>query len=381
MAEPRHPGKPAAQAARGLLAAGLAWLPLAPALRGEYSDFLHNRNASRQRIAALSALISWGLAILYDAHLVDGALFGWMLLLRLTVMGTAAFYLLRDYPPEHLIFRLGLLLTAVQAAVGVVLGRLANSDYPYEYLLLVCISYYSIAVGVHLGWLLFCQLSMLLIYLGSQAWLGLPATELFNAGLFLLIANLCGVVIAGLQEHNARELFLLTRQLQEQAEVDELTGLLNRRGFVSELKRLWLQAQREHLPLTLLACDVDHFKAYNDHYGHPAGDQVLKALGGVIQQAARRPLDMAVRMGGEEFLVLLYGLDGARAQPHAEALRSDVLGLAIAHAYSSTGPVVSLSIGIASLQPADGGSFDSLLVQADAALYRAKSRGRNQVAC
>ena len=163
------------------------------------------------------------------------------------------------------------------------------------------------------------------------------------------------------------------------AHQDSLTGLHNRRSFDRVLARLWRQAQREEQALALLLCDVDHFKAYNDRYGHKAGDRALQQVGAVLQEAARRPLDLAVRLGGEEFAVLLYGIAPAEARQRAEALRQALEARGIAHEASLTAPVLTLSVGLCCLQPSIEQTPDSLFEHADRALYEAKAFGRNQV--
>ena len=125
--------------------------------------------------------------------------------------------------------------------------------------------------------------------------------------------------------------------------------------------------------------DVDHFKAYNDRYGHQAGDDVLRQIGQVFRQAARRPLDIAVRMGGEEFALLLYDIDAAQISQHAESLRQAVEVLGIEHTGSDTAAVVTLSLGMACLAPQAGDKPERLYQQADRWLYEAKAYGRNRV--
>jgi diguanylate cyclase (GGDEF)-like protein len=182
-----------------------------------------------------------------------------------------------------------------------------------------------------------------------------------------------------LLEFKSREHFLISRLMRVLADHDSLTGLNNRRSFNRQFERLWRQAQREQRSLALLLCDIDHFKAYNDHYGHQAGDNVLQRIGSLLQDAARRPLDMAVRLGGEEFAVLLYDIGEAEARLHAEALRQTLQTLNIEHAGSDTARVLTMSIGIACIQPAEGGALAQLYEHADRALYEAKAFGRNQV--
>ena len=167
--------------------------------------------------------------------------------------------------------------------------------------------------------------------------------------------------------------------LQVMASTDPLTGLANRRAFGERLGEAWQDAARARAPLSLLMMDADCFKAFNDAYGHPAGDAVLQAIAGCIGGCLRRPRDLGVRFGGEEFTVLLPGLDSAGALAVAERIRSAVLALDIVHRGGPAG-LVSVSIGVAAALPHFGGVSGVLVQDADAALYRAKQAGRNHVA-
>ena len=123
---------------------------------------------------------------------------------------------------------------------------------------------------------------------------------------------------------------------------------------------------------------MDHFKQINDTYGHQAGDEVLQRIAELLRDAARRPLDMPVRMGGEEFALLLYGSDLADAAETAERLRESLVHLALEHAQSQTAAVVTLSIGVACIHTGEA-PLEELYAKADQALYRAKAEGRNRV--
>ena len=171
------------------------------------------------------------------------------------------------------------------------------------------------------------------------------------------------------------ELKRLERELYRQAAVDMLTGLANRRSFLSQLGRAFAQARRQGQPLSLLYLDVDHFKLINDRYGHAAGDEVLKAFAEVVAQQVRSA-DLVGRIGGEEFAVLLPDADGAQAAEVAARVRR-----AVAEREIDTGAAtlkVTVSIGLATLQ-AGHEHPDRLLEDADGALYVAKQRGRNRV--
>lgn len=175
---------------------------------------------------------------------------------------------------------------------------------------------------------------------------------------------------------------LLSDELMRSASSDGLTGLANRRELDRRLDLEWGRAAREGSTLSLLMLDVDHFKLFNDRYGHPAGDQCLRAVAAVVQTQARRATDLAARFGGEEFSLILPQACVSDAQVAAERLRAEVQALGIVHAASPTSCHVTVSIGIASCRPfpgAQGVSAKDLIEQADRALYGAKALGRNRV--
>lgn len=182
-------------------------------------------------------------------------------------------------------------------------------------------------------------------------------------------------------------LLLLTRKLNEAnrelsrlSSVDGLTGIPNRRVFDDTLVREWRRAERRSVPLSLLLLDIDHFKEYNDCYGHQAGDDCLRAVAGSLDRALRRSSDLAARYGGEEFVIVLPETDAEGARNVAENVLELVRGLGIKHARSQTAPRVTISIGVATVIPArnDDSGWQELLGSADAALYQAKNKGRNR---
>ncbi len=161
------------------------------------------------------------------------------------------------------------------------------------------------------------------------------------------------------------------------ARTDSLTQLANRRWFDEELSRKWLRTARSGLPMSLLMIDVDYFKPFNDTYGHQAGDEVLVAIGHAIRDAVKRPDDLSVRYGGEEFVVLLPDTDEAGASQVAAAIGAAIRRLRIDHG-ASVYRIVTVSIGIATAQPNTRMTKSGLIRYADAALYRAKEEGRNR---
>ncbi|MCR0982501.1 sensor domain-containing diguanylate cyclase [Roseomonas populi] len=175
----------------------------------------------------------------------------------------------------------------------------------------------------------------------------------------------------------------LEQQLAELARKDGLTGLANRRAFDEAFEAEWQRTIRENAMMSLLLLDVDHFKAFNDHYGHQVGDDCLRAVAAVVGSSVRRPADLAARYGGEEIAVILprTGADGAAAV--AEQIRAAIQSLGVPHAGNPEGGgQVTASIGAATALSRIGGTMSmpgSLLAAADAALYKAKAGGRNRV--
>jgi diguanylate cyclase (GGDEF)-like protein len=169
------------------------------------------------------------------------------------------------------------------------------------------------------------------------------------------------------------------RMLQLLSHSDGLTGVANRRFFGAQLAREFLRLQRLAQPLSLVMIDVDHFKAYNDHYGHLVGDECLGQLAQAIQGALHRPGDLLARYGGEEFVCLLphTALDGAVlvAQGIVDALRA----LALPHAASPLGSTLTVSMGVACMSPSPSNSAQQLLADADRRLYLAKNAGRDRI--
>ena len=169
-------------------------------------------------------------------------------------------------------------------------------------------------------------------------------------------------------------------RLAQLAREDALTELPNRRRFDEELEHVWANAMRSGQPIAVALLDVDAFKAYNDHYGHPAGDACLRRVAGALKSGLRRSTDMAARYGGEEFVVLMPYTELAGATALAEHLRSAVLALGIDHAASPVARSVTISVGVAAQIPTARVSPAELLAAADNALYSAKRKGRNRVA-
>jgi two-component system chemotaxis family response regulator WspR len=167
-------------------------------------------------------------------------------------------------------------------------------------------------------------------------------------------------------------------ELQKLAALDSLTGIANRRRFDEVMRAEWQRGQRDQKPLSLLMCDVDCFKVYNDSFGHLAGDLCLKKAAAVLTEHLKRPADVAARYGGEEFAIVLPDTAQEGALVIANACRSHIERLAIENPQAPAG-LVTMSFGLATVVPSKAGSAETLIALADKALYQAKNDGRNRV--
>lgn len=159
---------------------------------------------------------------------------------------------------------------------------------------------------------------------------------------------------------------------------DALTGIANRRAFDERIETEWRRCGRAVLPVALVLVDIDHFKLYNDHYGHQAGDATLVQVATAMRRAAGRGQDLVARYGGEEFAILLPQLDAHGANCVAHRLMDELARMAIPHAASPTAPYLTASMGVACLVPDDDHGGAELIQAADALLYQAKAEGRNR---
>ncbi|AFZ27103.1 diguanylate cyclase (GGDEF) domain-containing protein [Cylindrospermum stagnale PCC 7417] len=176
-----------------------------------------------------------------------------------------------------------------------------------------------------------------------------------------------------------KQLEAANQALQQLANVDALTNLANRRRFDDYLKAQWINLAQDKLPLSLILCDIDFFKFYNDQYGHPAGDVCLHKVGAVLSSKAQKTQDLVARYGGEEFAVIMPNTKAFGAFYVAEAMQAGVRDLQIVHQRSPVSKYVTLSMGVATTVPTWEVSPIDLIVAADKALYQAKAQGRDQI--
>jgi len=170
----------------------------------------------------------------------------------------------------------------------------------------------------------------------------------------------------------------LNSELEALSQLDSLTNIYNRRTFNERAMQLWAQAKRNQQPISALMIDLDHFKLYNDHYGHPAGDSCLKKVTLAIKSCLQRSCDLFGRYGGEEFIVLLPDTDSEGAYRVAQTINAAIAAQGIRHDTSPTHNLVSASIGGASCTKTNGHNLEELIKHADNALYKSKRSGRNR---
>jgi len=206
---------------------------------------------------------------------------------------------------------------------------------------------------------------------GTRLYLAIDAGPIFDDQ-----GNLIAVVetLRDMTAHKEAQMVL-----ENLATHDSLTNLANRRSFDEHLKTEWLRAQRDQLPISMIVADIDYFKRYNDYFGHQQGDECLRHVASIIHQTVMRPADVVARYGGEEFAIIMPNTNLKGAQSVADRICHWINESRLPHPTSEISDHVTVSMGVATLVPAQGQSSDALFAAADSALYAAKDGGRNRV--
>jgi diguanylate cyclase (GGDEF)-like protein len=295
------------------------------------------------------------------------------LVLIMLVLTTPRLYLRWYQPAIQLaapLFGVGTVLMAVEATpaqLPLVAARLLLAAF-----------YFYFMLGLTFNAALRTNGALMLAY-ALAALGGAIAVPVATYSLFVLLcANFIGGAGCYALEYANRVAFLERRRLAEVATHDGLTGLLNRAALEEQARNLWQHAQLAQLPVSLLLIDIDHFKAYNDRYGHQEGDRCLREVAAAVRGAARRrPLDVVARYGGEEIIAVLIDSGRAEAAGVAEGVRRAVAELGIAHSASSTRAHVTVSIGVTTVEPGGDYCHQRCVRLADVALYATKAHGRD----
>jgi diguanylate cyclase (GGDEF)-like protein len=350
-------------------------------LEKEFQTFHLERVRSRVRFFQLAICV---LAMAAAAHLVlmdgvpaDEVFYGWLGAVVPTclflVWASWSSYYERIYLP---LARVVVPVFAIASAIGIANRSVGGHPDPLYFL-----TTYSIALFFLGGQLfreaLLATAAMIIAHGATLAYVGEPPASVFYYVVVLTITGAVGAFVYRGVERQLRTSFLERGLMGEMVARDGLTGLKNRGAFDDYFPRMWQQALRDRRSLALLLIDVDHFKAYNDRYGHQAGDQTLRRVAQVVQGFARRPLDIAARYGGEEFVLALFDLSGDSVRELADQLRKSIHALSIVHEDSVTAGIVTASVGVAIVGPRIGRSPEGAVQVADEALYSAKRSGRN----
>jgi diguanylate cyclase (GGDEF)-like protein len=365
------------------LAGGFHWLRFEPALEREFVDTYRESIRVRVRISlclAFSTVI--GFALL-DRLLIDPQSPGVPDLIRFGIhlpvviaclVLTSRRYYRWYWPVIHVgapLFGLGTVLMEMNATpegLGLIHARLVLATFFFYFML---------------GLKFYDALRTNLIVLFGFGLAALAASLPPGIAIYQFFVLVCANLFAGAGcyalEHANRSAFLERRLLTEVATHDGLTGLLNRATLETEVRRAWQRSAARREPLSVIMIDIDSFKAYNDRYGHQSGDDCLRAVAGAVRRvAARRDGDLVARYGGEELIAVLPGTDRTHAERVAQDLITAVTSLRIAHDTSRSADCVTVSVGVATVNPTPESSHEAAIRVADRALYAAKDAGRDR---
>jgi diguanylate cyclase (GGDEF)-like protein len=375
-------------------------VPVSSTVESEQIRLLYHQGATIQLLGIVTAIVSvvmfWNVA----DHTVLGLWFSVHLIITLLRLAAAFKFNQREFNKLHPSKRWGQGYVFGAFVSGLVWGSLSlvyDPSWPAPYQVMLIVIYTGITAGAfntHSSYFaafpaFYLPPVMCLTYtlLGQKEEGFAELTSLFMIYTVLMY-------VSALKYHNrlahsleirfdnerlAEQLAGTNRQLAQLADLDDLTGMDNRRSMDRHLSKEWSRAYRTSKPLSLLIVDVDFFKQYNDNYGHDAGDECLTRVAKVLRDHAKRSSDMAARFGGEEFAVILPETGKDDASRIAEAIRTDLEKLKIPHASSKISEFVTISIGTATIIPKEAEYSDQLRLAADKALYQAKNLGRNRV--
>jgi diguanylate cyclase (GGDEF)-like protein len=354
------------------------------ALERQFEEFYTEVHLVRLRLAGYLAIVLFSLFVAIDLATLPEHVWTRTVAIRVgLILPTFVITLIISYIDawRHRL-RLVVFIASLITGLGTVavIGAALEQGFPmrYEGILLVALFIYLI---VCLQWrrALLANLVTLTVFIAMELLYQTNSEALLYEIVYMCAANAIGAYGGYFLEYSTRTTFLAHALLNELAERDGLTGLFNRRTLNTHLERVWRQANRDKRDLVAIAMiDIDHFKLYNDRYGHVQGDAALKAVAGVVANQARRPLDLSARYGGEEFAVVWYNPAPEELQNMGAQITAAVLALSLDH-LDNEGGLLSVSVGIALMRPSAGQSGPELLHAADTALYQAKNQGRNRV--
>jgi diguanylate cyclase (GGDEF)-like protein len=285
---------------------------------------------------------------------------------------------------DKIVFVVSILLTALAWGMGAAFFLLYSDYRTIQQLMLICTVGFSAGGVMSFMPVLYLAVAYNLFMLVPAIAAVFISGEVPSLGVAMILYSIYLVLISlrGNQEYwtaleNESLLEEKTRELEIASRTDVLTGLYNRRYFVELFELEWGLSSRRKTPLTLLICDIDHFKKINDTYGHPAGDEYLKLISRFIQEVFQRETDVVARYGGEEFVVLLPDRDAEHTRELAQRLGEKIQSAELD--FNGRKIQTTISQGVTSCIPAPGMDRDMLLTRADNAMYAAKNAGRNKI--
>ena len=376
---------------------GLRWLRYPPALEAYYESVTGPLRSRALIWVGLLALVVYDLFAYTDQFMVPDvfaeALTVRFLVVTPVIVGVIVAVQFQSLRRIREWLLAGLLLVSALGIVKIMLLSKHPNVVHYHGGVVLVVLFCNIVIRLRFWLALPVSLLIFVIYSWAVTQLpGMPYVVAQNVGAVLGSAVLLSLVAAYQMEYDARRMFLLTlqqaidkirlqqanRRLSKISSSDALTGLANRRQLDHYFRKVWRQAARNQSTVSVIYIDIDHFKAYNDTYGHPTGDVCLRRVAETLQENVNRGMDMVSRYGGEEFVILLPDTASMQAKALAERLRMAVAAQMIEHRGSDFG-VITISLGVAGCRPSPGDRQERLLALADEALYRAKVDGRNRV--
>lgn len=354
-------------------------------VENEYQAYAAGRHSVDLRVQLLFGGLLICIISLFDYMLLEPQYASTAILLRLGLMlPPIVLMILLTYRPgaRRFLQPAGVLVALAFGLGSLLIGAQGNSFQSpqifggFQIIVVFIYFFLGLRVGTAIGTatMLFAAFVVTLVF--TEA----PMDVLAYGALYLLFLNVIGALGCYQLSKARRTVFLEERVLSYRANHDGLTQLPNRRAFDELFEAAWDNAQTMGKPVALLMMDIDHFKSYNDLYGHQAGDHAIAAVASILEKNLNRPQDFAGRYGGEEFVVLLFDSTREFALELAERIREQVLGKNIEHRGSSVARSVSVSIGVAYVNPSRSTrSMQGFVQMADEALYAAKEQGRNCV--
>lgn len=367
---------------RQQLESGFYWLKFERSLEGPYQRGSFERSKTRLRFTLLIVAALAVSMILLDTFIVKahagGAISVWRYgVLAPSILIALASTFLREAWRWYRVTVTVLGPVILMAATVLVVNIESQGNQSIFGVLVLAITFIYYLVGLSFYSAAATNVIGLTTFVIAGNYFGIPSATLLYQFIVLLFASVVGATLAHNLEWLQRMTWLEQRMLGEMADRDGLTGIFNRRRLETHLHYAWEQGVRESRPIALMMIDVDSFKPYNDRYGHQAGDETLKKVAAVLSGVARRPLDMAGRYGGEEFVVVLFDTTYEHAKARAGQILEGVRALGIEHAASRSSDVITVSIGMAHVMPQAGRTVAGLLQVADQGVYLAKDSGGN----